>query len=257
LPRHGETKEPVEDVLTTPYDRYDDELAELIDAEPEGRAAAAAEAAPDAGTAAEHPRLLIVEDEPDLRRYLARLFKRDGYNVLAVPDAETALAALLDQTSPAEPHMILLDVMLPGKSGLELLVLLRQRPGTARVPVIVMTGRSGSENAVEALLAGADDYVVKPFDSAELLARVQAHRHLQELREVAVDEAETVAGQLRQALASNRTIGTAIGIVMARYGLASDRAFHTLVRISQQSNRKLRDVAEEIVAAGAIPADAE
>jgi signal transduction histidine kinase/CheY-like chemotaxis protein len=255
LPRHGETKESVEDELTTPYDRYDDELAELIDAEPEGRAAA--EAAPDAGAAAEQPRLLIVEDEPDLRRYLARLFKREGYNVLAAPDAETALTALLDQTTPAEPHMILLDVMLPGKSGLELLVLLRQRPGTARVPVIVMTGRSGSENAVEALLAGADDYVVKPFDSAELLARVRAHRHLQELREVAVDEAETVAGQLRHALASNRTIGTAIGIVMARYGLASDRAFHTLVRISQQSNRKLRDVAEEIVAAGAIPADTE
>jgi signal transduction histidine kinase/FixJ family two-component response regulator len=251
LPRQGETKESVEDELTTPYDRYDDELAELIDAEPEGRAAA--EAAPVAGAAAEQPRLLIVEDEPDLRRYLARLFKRDGYNVLAVPDAETALTALLDQTTPVEPHMILLDVMLPGKSGLELLVLLRQRAETARVPVIVMTGRSGSENAVEALLAGADDYVVKPFDSAELLARVQAHRHLQELREVAVDEAETVAGQLRQALASNRTIGTAIGIVMARYGLASDRAFHTLVRISQQSNRKLREVAEEIVAAGAIP----
>jgi signal transduction histidine kinase/FixJ family two-component response regulator len=257
LPRHGESEAPDEDVLTAPYDRYDDELAELIgtesDAPPEGLAAA--EAALAAGAAAEQPRLLIVEDEPDLRRYLTRLFKRDGYDVLAVPDAETALVALLDQTSPTEPHMILLDVMLPGKTGLELLVLLRQRAGTARVPVIVLTGRSGSENAVEALLAGADDYVVKPFDSAELLARVQAHRHLQELREVAVDEAETVAGQLRQALASNRTIGTAIGIVMARYGLASDRAFHTLVRISQQSNRKLREVADEIVAAGAIPAE--
>ena len=257
LPRHGESEAPDDDVLTAPYDRYDDELAELIgagsDAAPAGLAAA--EAALAAGAAAEQPRLLIVEDEPDLRRYLTRLFKRDGYDVLAVPDAETALVALLDQTSPTEPQMILLDVMLPGKTGLELLVLLRQRAGTARVPVIVLTGRSGSENAVEALLAGADDYVVKPFDSAELLARVQAHRHLQELREVAVDEAETVAGQLRQALASNRTIGTAIGIVMARYGLASDRAFHTLVRISQQSNRKLREVADEIVAAGAIPAE--
>jgi signal transduction histidine kinase/DNA-binding response OmpR family regulator len=248
LPRHGEST-PAQDVLTAPYDRYDDELAELIGAEPDSEA----ESTPETDAPAVQPRLLIVEDEPDLRRYMSRLFKRDGYSVLAVPDAETALAALLDPSSPAEPHMILLDVMLPGKSGLELLVLLRQRAGTARVPVIVLTGRSGSENAVEALLAGADDYVVKPFDSAELLARVQAHRHLQELREVAVDEAETVAGQLRQALASNRTIGTAIGIVMTRYGLASDRAFHTLVRISQQSNRKLRDVAEEIGAAGAIP----
>jgi signal transduction histidine kinase/FixJ family two-component response regulator len=269
LPRTAEPEASAGDVLTAPYDRYDDELAELIGAEPDTRperedaveASLEARAGSQPGTEgtaegtapADRPQLLIVEDEPDLRRYLSRLFKRDGYNVLAMPDAETTLAALEDENEPAEPQLILLDVTLPGKSGLELLVLLRQRPRTARVPVIMLTGRSGSENAVEALLAGADDYVVKPFDSAELLARVQAHRHLQELREVAVDEAETVAGQLRQALASNRTIGTAIGIVIARYGLAPDRAFHTLVRISQQSNRKLRDVAEEIVAAGAIP----
>jgi signal transduction histidine kinase/DNA-binding response OmpR family regulator len=264
LPRHGEPKAPAADVIADPYDRYDDELAELLsDSADSGaerpapvktsRASRKPGPEGDGQVRGDRPQLLIVEDEPDLRRYLTRLFSRDGYEVVALPDAEAALVALGDETQPPEPQLILLDVMLPGKSGLELLVLLRQQARTARVPVIVLTGRSGSENAVEALLAGADDYVVKPFDSAELLARVQAHRHLQELREVAVDEAETVAGQLRQALASNRLIGTAIGIVMARYGLTSDRAFHTLVRISQQSNRKLRDVADEIVAAGAIP----
>ena len=119
---------------------------------------------------ADRPQLLIVEDEPDLRRYLARC--SSGTDTTCSPcRMPKRTAALEDENEPAEPQLILLDVTLPGKSGLELLVLLRQRPRTARVPVIVLTGRSGSENAVEALLAGADDYVVKPFDSAELLAR--------------------------------------------------------------------------------------
>ena len=253
LPQQGESQEAAGEEAGAPAD-LDEELAELLD-EPASAGAGQLEAVD--GTEAESAqrvRLLVVEDEPDLRGYITGLLAREGYDVTAAPDAETALAALqAEDEGRLDPQLVLVDVMLPGKSGLELLGWLRQHEQTARVPVIVLTGMSGSETAVEALLAGADDYVVKPFDAAELVARVRAHRHAQELREVAVDRAETVAGQLRQALASNRMIGTAIGIVMTRYGLAADRAFHTLVRISQQSNRKLREVAEEIVAAGTIP----
>jgi DNA-binding response OmpR family regulator len=249
LPQQPETAdEPT--VPAGPQDR----LARLLREPDNGGSDQVESIEAEADAATERTRLLIVEDEADLRGYVSQMLAREGYDVTAAPSAEAALAALdREDESQLNPHLVLLDVMLPGKSGLELLSLLRQREQTARVPVIVLTGMSGSEAAVEALLAGADDYVVKPFDSGELLARVRAHRQAQELREKAVDQAETVAGQLRQALASNRTIGTAIGIVMARYGLAADRAFHTLVRISQQSNRKLREVADEIVAGGAIP----
>ena len=76
---------------------------------------------------------------------------------------------------------------------------------------------------------------------------------MSQLRDLAVDAAETTVGQLRQALQTNRTTGTAVGIVMTRYELDSERAFKVLVRTSQQSNRKLHDIAAEVVRTGTLP----
>ena len=107
---------------------------------------------------------------------------------------------------------------------------------------------------MEAFAAGADDFVVKPFNSAELLARVRAHYEMNKLRGLAIDEAESTVGHLRKALQTNRTIGTAIGIVMTRYELASpESAFKVLVRTSQQNNRKLHEIAVEVVSTGVLP----
>ena len=197
----------------------------------------------------DRPRLLIIEDEPDLRNYLTRLFMKDGYAAVAVGDAESALT-LLDSNAP---DMVITDVMLPGHSGFDLLTSLRHDERLARLPVVVLTARADAESAVEAFAAGADDFVIKPFNSAELLARVRAHYQMNQLRDLAIGEAETTVGQLRQALQTNRTIGTAVGIVMVRYDLDLQRAFRVLVRTSQQSNRKLHDIATEVVRTGALP----
>jgi DNA-binding response OmpR family regulator len=127
-----------------------------------------------------------------------------------------------------------------------------------RLPVVVLTARADAESAVEAFAAGADDFVAKPFNSAELLARVRAHYEMNQLRGLAIDEAASTVGQLRQALQTNRMIGTAIGIVMTRYGLDSpERAFKVLVRTSQQNNRKLRDISAEVVRTGVLAPLAE
>ena len=123
----------------------------------------------------------------------------------------------------------------------------------ARLPVVVLTARADAETAMEAFAAGADDFVVKPFNSAELLARVRAHHQMNQLRDVAIGAAETTVGQLRQALQTNRTIGTAVGIVMTPLRAGPERAFQVLVRTSQQSNRKLHDIAAEVVRTGALP----
>ena len=220
--------------------RYDEssaaaELAESAD-EPQ----------PEAEPVAARPRLLIIEDEPDLRGYLTKLFTKDGYAVEAAADAATALT-LLESTTP---DLVITDVMLPGQSGLDLLSALRQDERMARLPVVVLTARADAETAIGAFAAGADDFVVKPFNSAELLARVRAHHQMSQLRDVA---AQTTVGQLRQALQTNRTTGTAVGIVMSRYDLDAERAFKVLVRTSQQSNRKLHDIAAEVVRTGALP----
>jgi signal transduction histidine kinase/DNA-binding response OmpR family regulator len=218
------------------------EAARLADS-----AAVAAESEEEPG--GDRPRLLIIEDEPDLRGYLTRMFTKDGYAVEAAADAATALIALERNT----PDLMLTDVMLRGESGLDVLTALRQDERMARLPVVVLTARVDAETAIEAFAAGADDFVVKPFNSAELLARVRAHHHMSQLRDFAVDAAETTVGQLRRALQSNRTTGTAVGIVMTRYELNAELAFQVLKRTSQQSNRKLHDIAAEVVRTGALP----
>jgi DNA-binding response OmpR family regulator len=200
----------------------------------------------------DRPRLLIIEDEPDLRGYLTKMFTKDGYVVEAARDAETALTWLQGHVDDP-PDMVITDVMLPGQSGLDFLATIRQDPGMGRLPVVVLTARADAESAVEAFAAGADDFVSKPFNSAELLARVHAHYQMNRLRDHAVGQAETTVGQLRRALQSNRTTGTAVGIVMARYDVDPERAFQVLVRTSQQSNRKLNEIAEELVRTGVLP----
>ena len=204
---------------------------------------------------AERGALLLVEDDVDLGSYVARLLRRDGWNVRLTVDAETAIKVLDPDAdgAPFVPEIIVTDVMLPGQSGLDLVTLLRHDPTLARIPILVLTARAGSDAAVEAMAAGADDYVRKPFEAHELLARIRAHHTLNQIRETAIGTAESTADNLRQALATNRTIATAIGITMARYQLDATRAYQALVRISQHTNRKLRDLAAEVVDTGALP----
>ncbi len=210
----------------------------------------AASSEPEVQPTTDRPRLLIIEDEADLRGYLTKLFTKDGYAVEAVGDAETALTSLANDP----PDMVITDVMLPGQSGLDMLTALRLDDEIARLPVVVLTARADADSAVAAFAAGADDFVVKPFNSAELLARVRAHHEMNQLRDLVIDQAESTVGQLRQALQTNRTIGTAVGIVMARYEIDDpERAFKVLVRTSQQTNRKLRDIADELIRTGSLP----
>jgi signal transduction histidine kinase/DNA-binding response OmpR family regulator len=191
------------------------------------------------------PRVLLVEDDSDLRAYLTRLLTSDGWSVRGVPDAETALAAM-DLTDGAV-DLVITDVMLPGRSGLHLVEQLRHSSRNDRLPIIVLTARHGTAATSEGLAAGADDYITKPFSSQELLARVRANHELAKLRQSAVDEAEERASQIRNALDSNRMIGTAVGIVMAKYRLTATQGFQLLVTASQHSNRKLRDLAADTV----------
>jgi CheY-like chemotaxis protein len=103
--------------------------------------------------------VLLVEDNADMRAYLTRLLRSDGWSVTAVADAAAAL-----RLPPPPPDLVLTDVMLPGTDGLELVRTLCRLPATARLPIVLLTARAGSDSAVEGLTAGADDYVAKPFE---------------------------------------------------------------------------------------------
>jgi len=112
--------------------------------------------------------ILIVEDEEPIRRGLREAFRSEGYRVLEAADGLTALAIGLRE----DPDLVILDVMLPGIDGFE--VLRRWRADGVDTPVIVLTARGLEPDRVEGLRLGADDYVVKPFGIDELLARVAA-----------------------------------------------------------------------------------
>jgi two-component system KDP operon response regulator KdpE len=124
--------------------------------------------------------ILVVDDEPHLRRTLAISLRASGYAVVTVGDGRSALQAVHEDL----PDLIVLDLGLPDLDGVEVLRRIRQ---TMQVPVIVLSARTDSVDKVEALDAGADDYVTKPFGMEELQARVRvALRRTQENGEAAV-----------------------------------------------------------------------
>jgi phosphate regulon transcriptional regulator PhoB len=115
-------------------------------------------------------RVLIVEDEPDIRELVIHHLKRDGYQVSSASSGEEALR--LVQAGP--PDLILLDLMMPAMDGLEVCRRLRQDPATASLPIVMLTAKGDEVDRVLGLEIGADDYIVKPFSPRELLARVRA-----------------------------------------------------------------------------------
>jgi len=112
--------------------------------------------------------ILVVEDDRSLREGLAMNFSVRGYRVLLAADGEEGMRLAFD----SRPELIVLDINLPGFSGLEILEELRQRGQT--VPVLILSARGRVSQKVEGLALGADDYLAKPFELAELLARVEA-----------------------------------------------------------------------------------
>jgi DNA-binding response OmpR family regulator len=113
-------------------------------------------------------RLLLVEDDPTLRQALSFNLTREGYEVAAAADGEAALEAARGDRL----DLILLDVMLPGMSGVEVLRVLRREGVTT--PVIILSAKGDEIDRVVGLKVGADDYVAKPFSRPELLARIEA-----------------------------------------------------------------------------------
>jgi PAS domain S-box-containing protein len=122
--------------------------------------------------------LLVADDNADMRDYLTRLLRSAGHRVTAVVDGQQALETARTIT----PDLIVSDVMMPRLDGLQLVAALRADPRTASTPVLLLSARAGQEASIEGLEAGADDYLVKPFSAAELLARVRANVELARLR---------------------------------------------------------------------------
>lgn len=119
------------------------------------------------------PTLLMVEDDAITSTMLRFLLERDGYTVVHAGDGKQALERIDGMPPPA---LVLLDVMLPYRNGLQILAHLRSKPEWQEVPVIMLTSDSAEQDIRQALDAGANDYLVKPFNPRELTARL--HRYV-------------------------------------------------------------------------------
>ncbi|KAI8905342.1 hypothetical protein DFJ77DRAFT_435451 [Powellomyces hirtus] len=149
--------------------------------------------------------ILLADDNPDLRDYIARILE-DQFTVSVVVDGQEALEAAIARS----PDLILSDVMMPRLNGFELVHKIRSIDALKLTPVILLSARAGEEAHVEGLDHGADDYLVKPFSRKELLARVQTHLELGQLRKKLTKDLHMRESQF-QMVCSFAPVGIAIG----------------------------------------------
>jgi diguanylate cyclase (GGDEF)-like protein len=123
--------------------------------------------------------ILVVDDDPDIARFVEVNLRSAGYDVAVAGDGEEAL----ERAGDIRPDLVLLDVMMPRIDGFEVAQRLRKNPQTANTSIIMLTAKALSADKVTGLQSGADDYIIKPFDPIELLARVKGTlRRAKEMR---------------------------------------------------------------------------
>ncbi|MBK5142449.1 phosphate regulon transcriptional regulator PhoB [Budviciaceae bacterium BWR-B9] len=115
-------------------------------------------------------RILVVEDEAPIREMISLVLEQNGFQAIEAADFTVAQSLLIEPF----PDLILLDWMLPGGSGIQLIKYLKRDPLMKAIPVVMLTARAEEEDRVQGLESGADDYVTKPFSPKELLARIKA-----------------------------------------------------------------------------------
>jgi PAS domain S-box-containing protein len=198
-------------------DATDTSLTEEI--APGGEARAATQAARAGSTRVLPARVLVADDNADMREYLARLLRTAGYHVTMVTDGLAALAAI----RVGLPDLVISDVMMPRLDGLGLVAAVRADARTAGVPVLLLSARAGQEASVEGLHAGADDYLVKPFSAVELLARVRSNLEMARFRNRESQFRRTLVDSLQEGFFVTDEEGTI---------LEANQAFLTLVGYS-------------------------
>lgn len=131
-------------------------------------------------------KILLVEDDENVSKALKYVLAEEGYEVIASEDGKKGLELALS----ARPDLILLDIMLPSMDGIEVCRFLKSNSLFKSIPIILMTGLGDTENIVKGLSAGANDYLSKPFEMRELLARVTSHLKVKELYDIVKEEEE-------------------------------------------------------------------
>jgi PleD family two-component response regulator len=144
------------------------------------------------------PIILIVDDVPKNLQVLGNILNKAGYKISAALNGEQALKII----SKAKPDLILLDIMMPGLSGFDVIKELKSNEETVEIPVIFLTAKTEKDDVIQGIELGAVDYLTKPFNSTELLARVKNHVELK----LSCDKLKELNRELRDALDHIKTL---------------------------------------------------
>jgi PAS domain S-box-containing protein len=139
-------------------------------------------------------RVLLIEDNRDMREYVTKLLSR-RFEVETATNGKEGLQKATEQP----PDLVLSDVMMPEMDGFQMLAALRENPKTLTVPVVLLSARAGEESRIEGLQAGADDYLVKPFTARELIARVDSHIRMARFRREAMEHEAELLREVQEA----------------------------------------------------------
>jgi signal transduction histidine kinase/PAS domain-containing protein len=187
-------------------------------------------------------RILVADDNADMRDYIHHILSNQ-WTVDLVPDGPSALKAALEQA----PDLVISDVMMPGLDGFQLLRALRTDPRTRPTPVILLSARAGNEAVVEGLDAGADDYLVKPFTAAELVARVRADLEMARLRKEALDARDRMLASVSHDLGNPLSVVTMASRVLLRSLPAGENEQHDLVERIQRAAAHMGDLIRDLL----------
>ncbi|OUL20679.1 diguanylate cyclase [Nostoc sp. 106C] len=183
-------------------------------------------------------RILLADDNADMRDYVQRLLLTQGYEVEVVSDGLAALTSVRQHL----PDLVLTDIMMPRLDGLGLLQELRADPNTREMPIILLSARAGEESRIQGLEAGADDYLIKPFSARELLARVEANLKMAQMRQEAVRREQELRIQTEAARSQISNILESITDAF----VAFDREWH-YTYVNEQATRLLQKSREELL----------
>ena len=183
-------------------------------------------------------RILIVDDDPLLLAFLAEVIGHAGYDTVSASSAEEALSVV----AAGEPDLALLDITMPGMSGLDLAARLK---ANTSVPFMFLSAVDDAESARQAAAYGAVGYLVKPVDAARLMpafeAGVARADDIRQLRRTEVN--------LNAALAAGRETSLAVGLLMCKFQTDRNTAFEVLRDHARSSRRKINEVADQLLAA--------
>lgn len=163
------------------------------------------------------PIILMVDDVPKNLQVLGNILNKEGYKISAALNGEQALKILEN----AKPDLILLDVMMPGLSGFDVIKKIKEKKELQEIPVIFLTAKTEKEDVIQGVELGAVDYVTKPFNSTELLARVKNHIELK----LSKDKLQRMNKELQQALNEIKTLKGLVPICASCKKIRDDNGY--------------------------------